>query len=172
MIKYIEGFDGVYSITDNGNVFNHRLNRFMKLNENKRGYLRVTLYKEKKYTFLVHRLVANAYIKNYENKPEVNHMDCDVSNNHFSNLEWCTNKENISHSVKNNRIKEYTLFKSGRFNLNAKSIIELSTRSYYETISKAAKELSLCASSIVKVLKGKLSSTGGYKFEYFTGELI
>lgn len=66
------------------------------------GYVLVTLWLEgKSVSKRVHRLVAQTYLPNPENKPEVNHIDCDKSNNHFSNLEWVTSKENKEHAWRN-----------------------------------------------------------------------
>lgn len=60
------------------------------------GYQLITLYKRK--TYSVHRLVAEAFVENPENKPEVNHKDSDRANNEANNLEWVTKSENIQHS--------------------------------------------------------------------------
>jgi len=69
--------------------------------ENKQGYLRVTLAKNGvNKRFAVHRLVAMAFIPNPENKPAINHKDGNKKNNHYSNLEWCTNSENNKHAHK------------------------------------------------------------------------
>ena len=68
----------------------------------KKGYYIVSLCKNSKSkTFLVHRLVSNAFIKNNLNKPCVNHIDGVKTNNKVSNLEWCTYKENTQHALKN-----------------------------------------------------------------------
>ena len=63
------------------------------------GYLQVALQKHKKRKDeKIHRLVAEAFIPNPENKPQVNHLDGNKLNNYYKNLEWCTNGENQIHS--------------------------------------------------------------------------
>lgn len=65
------------------------------------GYKQVSLWKDNKGASLyVHRLVAEAFIPNLQNKPEVNHIDGNRQNNHISNLEWVTSAENSLHASK------------------------------------------------------------------------
>lgn len=78
-----------------------REEKILKLFHNKKGYTQTILYRDKKpYPVKIHRLVANAFIPNPENKPQVNHIDGDKNNNRIDNLEWCTQAENIQHSYK------------------------------------------------------------------------
>lgn len=91
-----------YSVTEDGRVYSHNVNRFMKPQSDKQGYMILLIglgSRNKHKGQLVHRLVAQAYIPNPENKPQVNHLDGDKSNNHVSNLEWCTASENMRHSI-------------------------------------------------------------------------
>ncbi len=79
----------------------------LKHSLNKKGYHKVYLsVKSKKYSRYVHRLVAETFILNPENKKTVNHKDCNKDNNNVSNLEWMTNKENMQHAFKNGVFKE------------------------------------------------------------------
>lgn len=97
MEKEIIGFPG-YTVTDDGKIISYKFKkpRVMKTWYQKSGYENIKLCKENKtYHFLIHRLVAQAFIPNPNNLPEVNHKDKNVKNNHVDNLEWCDRKQNL-----------------------------------------------------------------------------
>ena len=102
-IKDILGYEGLYSITNDGRVFSTQSNRFLS---NKPQFMRgmpwykgyVLVKNGVKESVSGHVLVANAFISNPSNKPQVNHIDGNKQNNHVSNLEWCTVSENIQHA--------------------------------------------------------------------------
>lgn len=86
-----------YLIYETGDVFNDKTNRFLKPQNNDTGYSVVNLYKNgKSKQFKIHRLVAIHYIPNPENKPFVDHIDGDKTNNSIENLRWATNMENCN----------------------------------------------------------------------------
>lgn len=103
MIKEIEGFEGLYGVDECGNVHSlvqdrSRRKRIIKEYDNQVGYKKVNLYKDGKcYKKYVHRLVAEAFIPNPENKEIVNHIDCNRANNCVTNLEWLSQSENITY---------------------------------------------------------------------------
>lgn len=98
----IKGFEGLYEIDDQGNVYSLRSNQIVKPFVNTGGYLKIGLYDKnrKRKGFYIHRLVAGAFIPNPDNLPCVNHKDGNKTNNSAENLEWCTQKENIQHAWK------------------------------------------------------------------------
>jgi len=101
-----------YRVTDEGDIFRIPYTRIdvngrvIEYNEKKRipilskGYLKIGLNVDlKRKCFFVHRLVAEAFIPNPDNKPEINHKDGNKKNNNVSNLEWVTHSENLQHAV-------------------------------------------------------------------------
>jgi hypothetical protein len=115
--KDIPNYEGLYYATIDGKIFSH--GKTLKFGRNERktmakekkqsthnqGYLRVVLSHGRiNKGFLVHRLIAMVFLPNPENKPMVNHKDGNKKNNHVSNLEWCTRKENELHA-KNHGLK-------------------------------------------------------------------
>ena len=101
--KNIKGYEGKYQVSNLGNVKSLKTNR--NLYYSKSGnYYRVGLYKEKRTMYSIHRLVAEHFIPNPENKPCVNHIDTNTFNNNVLNLSWCSYKENNNwkhHKIKN-----------------------------------------------------------------------
>ena len=94
IFKPIAGYDD-YQVTSWGRVFSRTNGKFVCQEVHHKGYLRVDLYKDgKRKHFKVHRLVAEAFIPNPCNKPQVNHIDGNNQNNSFTNLEWVTDAEN------------------------------------------------------------------------------
>lgn len=101
----VVGYNGIYQISNFGNfrkwLKTNKTFMYPKQYENKEGYLRVGLsenYNRK--TYLVHRLVAEYFVDNNDNKSEVNHKDGIKHNNKESNLEWVTRSENMKHAHK------------------------------------------------------------------------
>ncbi|PHE75181.1 endodeoxyribonuclease [Bacillus wiedmannii] len=134
MIKDIEGYEGLYEITEdgrvfrkertvkttkkNGQIYNQKLKRLeLKQQVIKCGYLSVHLFKNGKVKFIqIHRLVAQTFIPNLGNKPQVNHINGIKTDNCVSNLEWVTRSENLKHAFANElliakRGTEHTLSK-------------------------------------------------------------
>lgn len=156
--KDIDGYDGLYEVSNMGRV---RKITYLKPSKSNAGkYSVISLSKgNKQKGVCLHRLVAQAFIPNPENKPEVNHKGCNKDDNRASELEWATRRENVDHAKEN---KLFTArLQAGEENYVAKltnenviKIIEAYKSGMY-TQSEIAKTFSITTSNVNKILTGK-----------------
>ena len=151
----ISGFDG-YFVGMDGSIWSGKQSgRWLKPSVNKHGYLTVGLHRNgKRYRKYIHRLVAEAFIPNPLNMPQVNHKDEDKSNNYVENLEWCTAEYNSNHGTRNARI--------------AKPVINLDSGISYASATEASKRLGISESQISEVCshKPKRLTAGGFHWAF------
>jgi hypothetical protein len=100
--KDIAGYEGVYKVSNYGNVYSFKSNKNLSHSYNTYGYAHVGLVKNGKHkVVMVHRLLAIAFIPNPNNLPVINHKDGNKLNNSIDNLEWCTRAYNNRHAREN-----------------------------------------------------------------------
>ena len=123
------------------------------------GYLRGAVCVNKKMIpYKIHRLVALAFIPNNENKKEVNHIDGNKLNNHFDNLEWCTNKENIKHAIDNGLWGDRKLMNFNNQRSKIKKEVILNIKYLYSkgfSQCEISKFHNISQSQISRVIKGR-----------------
>lgn len=137
---------GIVFVTNQGKVFLTETGKEITPKNNGNGYLRIYIPKIGK-RYLLHRLVAVAYVLNPEDKPQVNHIDGNKHNNSASNLEWCTNKENSEHFHNKMNGKPFVVDShSSEYRTGRKIIIskfEGNERSFYGKVIKYCYENNL-----------------------------
>ena len=156
-MKDIKGYEGLYAITSCGKVWSYKSQKFLSQRKNHDGYLLVNLYKNGTMkTYSVHRLVAEAYIPNPENKTEINHKDENKEHNWLSNLEWTTHKENINYGTRNAKVAEK----------NSIPVYCEELNTVFPSAIEAARQLDLDQGSITKCCKGARKTCGDYHWRY------
>lgn len=122
--KYIEGYEYKYQVSNLGDVRSLLFDRkkILKPYIDTDGYCIVYLYKYRKSkSYRIHRLVANAFLPNPNNLPQVNHIDENTSNNCLWNLEWCDSQYNCNHGTRNlkisNKLSKPVVAKHIHFNI-------------------------------------------------------
>ena len=172
--KDVKGYEGLYQISNLGRVRSFikckahpNVPRIMKLHPNRKGYLKCHLFNK---LVSVHRLVAEAFISNFENKPQVNHKDGNKQNNCVDNLEWATNSENQIHANANGLNENR---KSAHKMKMCKQVVQFDIKdnhiiATYESASEAARQTGIHQSAISSCCLHQygFKSAGGYKWEY------
>lgn len=176
MVKDIPGFNN-YFITDTGQVFSknyHREGHTKQLTPRvpKDKYPYVILCKNGvRHTKHIHRLVAEIFIPNPENKQTVNHKNGNKTDNRVENLEWATQSENVKHAydVLHRTVNRTSLGKFGKDNPRSKIIIQkkdgILVQEFYG-INEAARKTNINRVSIKLVCQGKRTRAGGYEWQY------
>lgn len=169
----VKGYEGLYEVSNLGNVKSverKSWNGFtlirqpeiiLKTGNNGKGYLFVNLSKDNKVKqFYVHRLVAIAFIKNEEDKPQVNHIDGNKANNNVENLEWLTCSENNKHAFETN------LRKAPLHEKKQKPFICVETKEYFYSLGDYKNKTGNDREGPRKVLTGKRKQYKGFTFKY------
>ena len=165
---FIDGIETNYSISDLGEVRNNKTGKLLS-QRTQQGYKHVTLAlgNKKVKSCRVHRLVAIAFIDNPKNKPYVNHIDCDRSNNKVSNLEWVTPSENSQKAIQEGRY-----FNSSHLRAVVQYDLDGNKLRTFESASEAARQLHLQQSKITECCKRNRRRTGDYQWRYADEECL
>lgn len=176
IFKDVPNYEGIYLVSNTGKIISKKrlgtpggkMTGFIS-----KGYRRVLLSKNgNKKNHSVHRIVAETFIDNPFDKPNVNHIDGNKKNNHVSNLEWCTDSENQLHAYRLGLQKvnvkdahkvrhEQTKISILQFDLTGNFLRE------FESIKEAANTIGIKdGSHISAVAKGKRKKCGGYIWKY------
>ena len=177
--KPVKNYEGLYEVSNKGRVKRleqdfvdsigrkyHKKERILKNSTNSNGYFHVALRNNKgKQKFLrVHRLVAEAFIPNPDDKSEVNHKDEIKTNNCVENLEWATHKENMNYGTRTERATKA----SGK--TRSKPVIQYTKdREFVETwqsTCEAERQLGLANGSISRAARGVYKTYKGFVWKY------
>ena len=159
----IKGYEGKYMVSNLGrvkslNYSNTGKEGILNARDNGKGYLRVILWKDgKDKKYRINRLVAQAFIPNPDNLPEVNHKDEDKTNNRVDNLEWCSRQYNIEYS-------------QGKAVIGINKVSGLIVE--FPSASEASRQTGINSRNICACLKGRQKSTGGFYWHYSESEEV
>jgi len=152
--------DTKYYITEDGNVFNIHTKKYISIitrTNNKSSYSRryvgLSINKQQKW-YTVARLVAEYYVQNPDNKNQVNHIDGNPMNDHYSNLEWCTQSENIKHAI-NIGLKPMKGESNTSSKLTNQQVLDIRNeyKSFKTPIRKIAKKYNVSYTAIRYIIK-------------------
>jgi hypothetical protein len=153
----IPGYEGLYAVTSCGKVWSYKKQKFKAQRLRKDGYMDINLYKDRKVkSFLVHRLVAQAYIPNPLGLSDINHLDENRTHNWVNNLQWCSHKDNNNYGTHNERIAK----------AHSKPVYCVELDKTFPSLKSAGEELNIHSQNISACCKGKQKTTGGYHWRY------
>lgn len=166
--KDIPNYEGLYQASSLGRIKSLNFNgtgkeKIMRPRTGNRYYM-IALWKDRKRKdLLLHRVIAETFIENKENKPFVNHKDENCFNNSVNNLMWCTHKENMNWGTRNERISKHSSKKRkiNQYDLNDNFIKQWNCiKDYFDSNNMKYK------TGIIECCKGRKKTAYGYKWEY------
>ena len=161
--KVIDGWER-YEVSDAGRVRNSETGKLLRLRSDKNGYQMITFsIDSRRTTKKIHRLVAEAFIPNDGNKPQVNHKDGNHRNNHVENWEWCTSSENHLHAYKILGRVVHRSEKSGR---EKKKVLCVDTGEVYESAMEAARAVGGKQGALSSVCRNERNTYKGKRWRY------
>ena len=171
----VVGYEGLYQVSDQGRVkslartcntkggSNRTVKeRILKPCDNGRGYLYISLSDgtgEHKRHY-IHRLVGETFVPNPLEKEDVNHKDENPSNNHASNLEWLTHKENLNYGMRNERVAKANSKPVAQYTKDCAFI------KVWASAAEVKRQLGFNHSNIIQVAKGNRKTAGGFIWKY------
>lgn len=176
--KDIQGYEGIYQISNHGRVrsvdrigyqkhWQGGISRYLHKGKiliqtiRPGGYMCINLKKNGHVkTYNIHRLVALHFLPKIEGKDVVNHIDSDKSNNHVSNLEWCTQSENIQYAYDQGRKTPPHEKRIAQYDMDGNLI------RVWKSQAEVQRTLGIFQGNIYKVCSGKRNQAGGYKWKY------
>lgn len=181
----VVGYEGLYEVSNLGNVRGvarthlrydrhgnayevHVPARYLVKKDNSNGYYRVSLSRDNRVRrFLVHRLVAMAFVENPDNLPVIDHIDGDRHNNDASNLRWCTQGDNLHYSYQNGRETVFTraYVRKHQARATSRPVIR-SDGEEFPSVVAASRALGLSESAVSQVVNGRAKTAGGYSFTF------
>ena len=180
--KDIEGYEGIYQVSNLGNVrsLNYKNTgetRILKTRINRCGYICVCLGRKRK-DFKVHRLVAIAFIPNPENKPCVDHINAIRTDNRVENLRWVTHEENMNKPLSREHMSEafkgekHPMYgRRGKDNPCSKKIVQLDLQGdlikIWDSMHEARREGHFNVAHISSCCKGNRKTHKGFKWKYY-----
>lgn len=168
----VVGYEGLYEISSKGRVksLNYRRTgkeKILKTFDNSKGYPCVKLFKDgKNKNCRIHRLVAQAFLENPYNLPEVNHIDENKQNSCVENLEWCSRSYNVNYGTRNQRVSEMRI-NDPRL---SKTVVGINNADgsmvIFPSSCEAERQTGIFQTSIIRCCQGKVNSAGDYFWFY------
>lgn len=172
--KQIEGYDN-YMVSNLGRVKSLKFGKekVLKYGKDSGGYLTICLCKDGKVKrFLIHRLIAKTFLPNPDNKPCIDHINTNRSDNRVNNLRWATYKDNSNNPITKEKmsVNNGNLGKFGKLNPNHKPILQFDLNGNFirrwESAMDIERELNISHSQIAACCRGKIKTSYGYKWGY------